>query len=125
MSLANKITEAEFEVMKVIWAKAPLTGSEVVSALEPATGWKSSTILTMVQRLVAKGVLVAGKSEKGILYSPLITRDEYVAAAGASFVDRFFDGALMPMLVHFTSTRKLSPKERTQLLKLLDQGKGA
>ncbi len=123
MSLANKITEAEFEVMKVIWAKTPMTGAEVVSALEPATGWKSSTILTMVRRLVAKGVLAAGKSEKGILYSPLITRDEYVAAAGDSFVDRFFDGALMPMLVHFTSTRKLSPKERTQLLKLLDQGK--
>lgn len=121
MSLAQKITEAEFEVMRVLWEKSPLTGGEIVAALEPATGWKTSTILTLVRRLKEKRVLKSRKSERGILYAPQVTREECLAVAGSSFVDRFFDGALLPMLVHFTRTRKLSPQERDALKRMLDE----
>jgi BlaI family penicillinase repressor len=124
MSNALKITDAEFEVMSPLWDEGPLTGAETVRRLEGKTEWKTSTVLTLLRRLVDKGVLATSDSERGILFTPLVTKEECIEAVGASFTARFFGGALMPMLAHFTAGGKLTAAEREELRRLLDEGEG-
>ncbi len=49
-----KISEAELEVMKVLWSRSPQTANEVIEALEVTMDWKPKTIRTLINRLVQK-----------------------------------------------------------------------
>ncbi len=49
-----KISEAELEVMKVLWSKSPQTANEVIEELEKNMDWNPKTIRTLINRLVHK-----------------------------------------------------------------------
>jgi BlaI family transcriptional regulator, penicillinase repressor len=121
MSKAQKISDAEHTVMECLWRRGCATGREVVADLTVVTKWKPSTILTMLRRLKDKGVVGTDSSGREMRYTPLVTEDECREAAGTSFVERFFGGSLMPMLAHFTTSGKLTRKEREHLRRLLDE----
>ena len=71
------ISEAELEVMKVIWSKnKPVTSLDIIEAFE-YKGWKKTTIGTFLTRLVEKGALSAEKQGKLYYYTPLISQKEY------------------------------------------------
>ena len=57
MKSIPKISEAEWQVMRFFWRKSPATAKDVITELEPITQWKEKTILTLINRLVNKGVL--------------------------------------------------------------------
>jgi BlaI family penicillinase repressor len=70
MSKLPQISEAEFEVMKVIWKYAPISTNEVTEKLTQTTDWSPKTIQTMLKRLVTKKrLLMKNKAES--LYIPL------------------------------------------------------
>lgn len=121
MNKAHKVTDAEHAVMEILWRKGGATGNEVVAELTPLTPWKPSTILTMLRRLKDKGVVHTDHSGREIVFTALVTEDECMEAAGSSFVERFFGGSLMPMLAHFTTSGKLTRKEREHLRRLLNE----
>lgn len=113
------ISDAEWEVMKALWAHAPITVNDLCSHLAPANQWHPKTVRTMLIRLTKKRV-VAAKVKDGIYhYSALVSRDDCTRSATHSFIDRVFDGALAPMVAHFASRRPLSADERRELEKLL------
>ena len=69
MSKLPQISEAEFEVMKVIWKYAPISTNEVTEKLTQTTDWSPKTIQTMLKRLVTKKrLLMKNKAES--LYIP-------------------------------------------------------
>lgn len=119
MNKASKISDAEFEVMKVIWDNAPVKSAKIIEILSSKTNWKQNTILTLVSRLVKKKVVSYKKEGRAYVYSPLVGREECVKEFGASFVNRFFNGSLMPMLAYFTKTGKLTDEEKSELMKML------
>jgi len=112
------ISEAEWEVMKICWAKSPRTSQEVVEALS-ARDWHPKTVKTLLGRLVKKNALGFKKDGRAYLYQPLVTESECVAAESQSFLDRVFGGSLRPMLAHFVENQRLSPMEVEELRKLL------
>lgn len=122
MNKASKISDAEFEVMKVIWDNAPVKSAKIIEILSSKTNWKQNTVLTLISRLVKKKVLSYKKEGKGYVYSPLVSKEECVKELGASFVNRFFDGSLMPMLAYFTGSGKLTDEEKSELMKMLEKG---
>jgi len=117
--MPSKIADAEYEVMDVLWRKSPLTGNEVIQALSERTGWKPNTVRTLISRLVKKGVLDSRKEGKEYLYTPLKSKEECIKEEGESFLKRFFDGSLLPMLAHFVEDEKLSDAEREELKGIL------
>lgn len=121
MERAHKISDAEHTIMECLWRRGAATGNEVVAELTEVTKWKPSTILTMLRRLKEKGVVGTDSSGREMIYSPLVSEDQCREAAGASFVERFFGGSLLPMLAHFTTSGKLTKKEREKLRQLLDE----
>ncbi len=119
---APNISESEWAVMEVLWESAPRTASEVAKALRGKTGWADNTVRTLLTRLVEKGALEiqeAPGSPK--LFAPAVKREDCVRAESASFLDRIFQGAAKPLLVHFARNARLTPDEVRELKKLLDQ----
>jgi BlaI family transcriptional regulator, penicillinase repressor len=119
-----RISEAEWEVMKVIWSKTePCTAHDVVIALSDQMDWKPNTIKTLIARLVKKLVLAYHEEGKNYLYYPLVTEEECIRAESRSFLKRVYDGALKPMLVNFLQEEQLSSEEIEELKRILEERK--
>lgn len=81
------ITDAEWEVMRVIWAHGSLTSREIIEILESKMQWKAPTIKTLIGRLVAKGALNTEQEGRKYIYSANIEEKEAVR----SFTNDIFD----------------------------------
>jgi BlaI family penicillinase repressor len=119
MSKTPRISETEWEIMKVCWEKSPVTAQEIIDALAAGDEWHPKTVKTLLNRLVKKRALGFQKQGRAYLYQPLVAEKDCVAAESESFLDRVFGGSLHPMLAHFVQTRKLSPVEISELKRLL------
>ncbi|UQZ84628.1 Penicillinase repressor [Paenibacillus konkukensis] len=123
MNSTPHITEAESEVMKLLWQKEPLTAIEIISQLKDRMDWSDQTIKTFLNRLHKKQAIRFEKSGRNYLYYPLVTYDEYVKAANRSFLDRMYNGAVGMLFAKFLEEEKLSEGEIEQLQQLLEQKK--
>jgi BlaI family penicillinase repressor len=119
-----KISSAEWEVMNVVWARSPITAVEVFELLPPGHGWAQKTVNTFLTRLVEKGVLSVVREGKANSYSSRAKREECVAAEGESFLDKVFQGAAGPLVLHFAERADLTPDEIRELEQLLKAKKG-
>ncbi|QGQ93999.1 BlaI/MecI/CopY family transcriptional regulator [Paenibacillus psychroresistens] len=115
-----KISEAEWEVMKILWTREPLSSSEIVTMLEGTTSWKAKTIKTLISRLVQKKALSFKEEGRSYSYYTLVTQEECLKAESQTFLKRIYGGALKPMLVHFLQEEKLSLKDIEELKSILE-----
>lgn len=121
MKRMPRISETEWEVMKVIWAQGPCSASEIIEALNRAgPAWHPKTVKAFLTRLVKKRALGFRKEGRAYLYRPLAAQSECVDAASESFLERVFGGSLKPMLAHFVERKKLTPEEIRDLRRLLE-----
>jgi BlaI family transcriptional regulator, penicillinase repressor len=114
------ITEAEWKVMRQLWGKAPLPAYDLIQALGAKEKWHSNTVKTLLTRLTRKKALGARKYKNLFLYYPLVTEEECIQAESDSLVERLFDGAVQPLLLHFARRRKFTKKDLIELRKILD-----
>ena len=122
MPAIPRISETEWEVMKVIWAHAPLTANDAIARLAAQDpSWHPKTARTLLNRLVKKKALGFRRDGRAYLYRPLVAERDCVAAVTDSFLDRVFGGALEPMLAHFVERRKLSAAELRDLQRILQR----
>ena len=119
MSKMPSISETEWEIMRVCWAKQPVTAQEIIDQLSVQDDWHPKTVKTLLNRLIKKRALGFKKEGRAYLYRPLVTEKDCVAAESESFLDRVFGGSLKPMLAHFVEHKKLSPDEIAELKRLL------
>lgn len=121
MKTAPRISETEWEVMRVVWDRHPITAAEVIERLvrQDAT-WHPKTARTLLARLVKKKALDYEPQGRLYVYEPRVSERDCVAAASDSFLGRVFGGSLKPMLVHFVQHRKPSRKEIDELKRILD-----
>ena len=115
-----RISEAEWEVLGVLWKKAPLTANEVFQALEERN-WKLNTVRTFLTRLESKGAITEQESVGGKRFSPAIDRETCVRAESQSFLERVFEGATGSLLVHFAKSKRLKSEDLAELQAILDQ----
>jgi BlaI family penicillinase repressor len=113
------ISDSEWEVMNVVWAKQPLTATEVFAFLPEGHGWAQKTVSTFLTRLVEKGVLATEKQGKAFAYRAIVPREQCVRAEGDSFLQRVFQGAAGDLVLHFCERADLSAEEIRELEKLL------
>ena len=116
------ITESEWAIMETLWKRAPQTASEVARALHRSTGWAQNTVRTLLTRLVEKGALGAKENAAGVReFAPAVEREACVRAESESFLQRVFQGAAKPLLVHFAENAQLTPEELRELKQLFDR----
>lgn len=117
-----QISEAEFEVMKIIWKHAPISTNEITEKLTQTTTWSPKTIQTLIKRLVTKGVLSYEKHSRVFVYTPLVKEKEYIVQKSHSFLDRYYNGDITAMLSAYIEDDKLSEAEIDTLRSLLIKG---
>jgi BlaI family transcriptional regulator, penicillinase repressor len=108
--------------MRVLWAKSPASSKEIVAALERDTRWSAKTVLTLINRLVAKGAVGFTREARTHRYFPKMSENECVRAEARTFLDRVFGGSFQPMLAHFVRESALSEDDLAELRRILDAG---
>lgn len=119
MKALPQISEAEFEVMKLIWEYAPISTNEITDKLTRTTKWSPKTIQTLIKRLVTKGAITYEKQSRVFVYTPLIEEKEYIGQKSHSFLKRYFNGDITAMLSAYMEDDKLSDSEIDSLRSLL------
>lgn len=115
------ISEAEYQVMKIIWANAPVSTNEVVEKLLETSTWSPKTIQTLLSRLVKKGIIDYKKDSRIFVYTPLVKEEEYLEQESDTFLNRFYEGTLNSMVVNFLEHDKLSKNDIDELKRILDE----
>lgn len=116
-----QISEAEYEVMKIVWKYAPINTNEITERLTRTTAWSPKTIHTLIKRLVTKGVLSYEKQSRVFVYSPLVEENAYIGQESHSFLERYYDGDITAMLSAYIENDKLSESEIDTLRSLLSK----
>ena len=94
-----RISDAELEVMEVLWASGePMTATDVADRIPAERNWSLPTIKTMLSRLNAKGAITYREENRRYLYSAAVARDSYVGKESRRFVDQLFGGRLSPLV---------------------------
>ncbi|WP_438350860.1 penicillinase repressor BlaI [Paenibacillus sp. FA6] len=124
MESIPNISDAEWEVMKVLWTKTSCTANEVIDDLADHTDWKPKTVRTLLNRLVQKQAISYSQENRVYTYFPLVSEDECVKYETQSFLKRIYGGAFKPMLVNFLKEEQLSSEDIKELRDILDDKKG-
>lgn len=121
MKKLPQISDMEWQVMKILWANAPLTANQVIEKIEGVMPWKPKTVRTMLGRLVKKKAIAFHMDGRAYVYYPLMAEAECIKAESRSFLDKVFSGALNVMFANFLEEQELSKEEIAELKRILDK----
>ena len=116
---APRISESEWDILSILWKKAPLTAAQVLASL-PDKAWKLNTVRTFLARLEKKGAVREGEStESAKAFVPAVSREACVRRESESFLARVFEGGTAALMLHFAKSKRLSAAELTELENIL------
>ena len=111
-----KISEAEYEIMKIIWKEEDeVTTAKIIEELGEDNLWKHTTILTLAKRLVDKNVLEVRKEGKINYYSPTISKDEYKSYQADDFIEDMYGGSVKSLVASLYKNKKISEEDIKEL----------
>lgn len=112
----GKISEAEMEIMKIIWGKnEQITTAEILEKLPKENSWKTTTVMTLISRLVEKGILSVEKIGKLNHYAAKVAEEEYKAIQTDDFLEDMHKGSVKNFMATLFNHKKLSSKDISEL----------
>jgi len=117
----TELTEAEWEILKVVWEKEPCAAGTVQEALAKSKDWAYATVKTTMDRMVEKGFLEITRIRNLQLFSSCISQVEAKRGELRKLLRRAFDGALTPMVQFLIEHEGLSKEEASGLRKLVNR----
>lgn len=115
MKKLGRLSETEMEVMEVIWGvAAPVTVAQLLDIFE-SKGWKTSTLSTILKRLIEKGYLTKSMIGKVNYYDPVLTLDEYKKHETQSFLSRLYNGKVKNFIASLVDDDELSRDDIAEL----------
>ncbi len=116
-----RITDAERQIMEVLWDRHPMATADIIERLAPITDWRTGTVKALINRLLKKSAISAVKQGRHFLYSPVIAREACVTEDSRQFLDRWFDGRLAPLVAHLSDTNQLDARQIDELYALISE----
>lgn len=111
----TKISDAELEILETLWAAGEaLNANEIRVRLNEKKDWERTTVLTLIRRLLDKGVIAQEKREV-YYYAPLVARDAYVKGETKSFLNKFFRGNAKNLAAALIEDEDLSKEDIEEL----------
>jgi BlaI family transcriptional regulator, penicillinase repressor len=114
-----ELTEAEWPVIKAIWETEPCSAPTIQEKLFKSTGWTYSTVRTLMDRMVVKGLLNAKKSGKLTIYTSAVSRAQAQRGELLYTLKNAFNGALTPMVQCLLENHHLDADELMELETLI------
>ena len=100
----------------IIWNNEPITTAELIKICQQQLNWKRTTTYTVLKRLSERGLF----QNNGGVVTSIISRNDFYAQQSENFIDETFDGSLPAFLAAFTSNKRLSQQDISELKKLID-----
>ncbi|MCA9314487.1 MAG: BlaI/MecI/CopY family transcriptional regulator [Planctomycetota bacterium] len=119
------LTDAEWKVMDVVWDRGPVAVRDVHGALEASTRWAYTTVKTLLDRLVDKGVVEASAEGRRWLYVAVLRRDDAQRGELEALRAKAFGGRLGGMLHLLLGEGRLGARDREALRKLVERVEAA
>ena len=113
------ISNAEWEIMRVVWTKEETTSSQILEILEQKIDWTASTVKTLLKRLVDKGYLATQRSGKSFLYSALVSEEEAINRQADELFDKFCQRKHTAIIKHLVETTLMTMTDINDLQALL------
>ena len=124
MNGSEKISNAELEVMKLLWQEGrPLSFSDLRIRLKEIRGWEKSTVNTLLRRLTDKGAVRVEKREVA-LYTPAISESEFQTQAERDLIDRLYQGSAKNLVAALCSRGELTEADIDELKAYFQMGGG-
>ena len=124
--MVQQISDAELEIMKVVWSNVgePTLFANLTEELA-AKGrpWQKNTLITLLNRLINKGFLKAKKIGRRNEYTALVSETEYQTAQTKNFVDKIYEGNAKGLVSNLILGDLLADEEYEELKRLLEKGK--
>ena len=114
-----QLTEGEWDIIQAVWDNEPCAAPTVQEELEAKKSWTYSTVKTMMDRMVTKGLLKTERIRNLIFYRSAITKIQAQKGEIMRTVKRAFNGALTPMMQFLLDNHKLSQKQLNELERLI------
>ena len=115
MSKLPKVSNSEWEVMKIIWAHSGITSTNIIQELKDKSDWKPTTVKSLINRLLTKKAIGFNKLGNEYSYFPLVSEEEYIKEESQSFINRVFNGSIKSMLLTFVESKEISEDEIDEL----------
>jgi len=113
------LTAAEWTIIKAIWEQEPCTAPAIQQTLAKKTAWTYSTVRTLMDRMAAKGLLLANRENNITLYSSAVTRDQAQRGELLYALKNAFNGALTPMVQCLIESNELKAEDLAHLESLI------
>ena len=115
----HELTEAEWAIIQAVWENEPCAVPTIQEEIQARKNWEYSTVKTLMDRMVAKGLLTTERIRNLILYRSAITKVQAQKGEIMRAVKRAFDGALTPMMQFMLDEHNLSQKQLAELESLI------
>ena len=119
MAKNPRISEAELQLLQLLWDESPLGATEIAERVPASREWSLATVKTLLSRLVAKGAVATEPEGRRFLYTPLLAREAYVGTESRRLVDRLFGGRAAPLFAHLAEAEALSDDDIAEIERLL------
>jgi len=117
MEKMKKLPDAEFDIMKVVWAnEPPITTSEIMKHLGTEKEWKIQTVVSLMLRLTERGFLYSEKHGKERTYFPIVKREDYLKFETGNFMKQFHDNSFLNLVTTMYSDKALNDDDIDELL---------
>lgn len=123
MCYSLKISECEWEVMKVIWSIPNCTANEVAEKIKDIKKWNPQTVRTLISRLQNKKIIGYTQVGKMYRYYPLMDEKNCIKMESKSFLQKIYNGSPKAMIVNFIEEEYLSTEEIEELKHILGERK--
>jgi len=125
MKKMKKLPDAEFEIMKVVWAhEPPITTTIIMQNLGNEKDWLIQTVVTLMSRLVGRGFLRTEKHGKDRLYFPIVKRDDYLKFETGNFIKQYHENSFINLVNTLNENKALTDKDIDELLEWVKERKG-
>lgn len=116
----SEISNAELEVLGVLWDENPLSANDIIERLNQDREWHEKTVKTLLNRLVKKNAVGFDKEQRRYLYYPLIEQENYQQQASQTLVERLFSGRVSPLVAGFAKNNQLKKDDIDSLKQLIE-----
>ncbi len=123
MGRASKISDSEWEIMKIIWNNPNCTAQEIIEKLKDNQKWKPKTVKTLISRLIEKNIIGYEQFGREYKYYSLINEEECRKTENKSFLNRVYNGSLKTLLLNFIEEENLSKDDIEELKSILNERK--
>ena len=125
MKKLGRLSDVEMEVMQQIWDLAtPVTVAQILAIFESSKGWKTSTISTMLERIISKGFLQKEMKGKTNYYSVVATFEAYQRQEGKNIITSLYGGSVKNFIAAFAEDGGMTDKDVNELREWFASGIG-